>query len=234
MGSAKIVSEAFFRGQKPFGFNVVIEKVTKRTQSHPQRAGDGPVASGLWWRASPADSVSAKAKDVDARIKSGHDDITGGERKVCGLEGLDSKRFPKKSQERTQFSPAARRGWPVRQWALSARVSRGFGIAVSPTRRPRESGDPFDAAGIIRFRRLSKRKDRLDSRLRGNDDLLKASSNLLQSAETSAPAQILFDCEIAARRRPEPARRSAYNMANLISQYFPIKYENYLSAGCAA
>jgi len=77
----------------------------------------------------------AANKDADTWIEPGHDEVDSA--RFHGLEALDSTRFAKKSQERTQFH---------------------F------TRRPREGGDPFDAAGIIHVRRSSERTNRLDSR----------------------------------------------------------------------
>ena len=52
----------------------------------------------------------------------------------------------------------------------------------------------------------------------GNDGPFLAGPNASPILEPSAPAQIVFDCKIAARRRPEPTLRHAYSTAFLKSQ----------------
>jgi len=115
-----------FRGSKTIYFQRHRKKYGKQTQFDPTAARRGwparqwalaaRVSSGLGVYRSTNPSCAgltrvsttsrpgiATNKDVDARIKSGHDEKAGGERKVCGLEAVDSKHFLKKSQERTQF-----------------------------------------------------------------------------------------------------------------------------------
>jgi hypothetical protein len=183
MRGVRIVSEACSRGQKPFGFNAVIKKVTKRTQFSPC---DYPIG-------------------------------------VCGLEAIDSKHFLKKSGERTQFLSAARRGW--HGWP--ARISSGLDGSRQPILRPILRLRPSPS---LRIRpdtqpHAEQRAARVEACGDGSTArglFLTAGPNASPSLEPSAPAQILFDCEIAARRPPEPARRNPHNKRNPISQYFPI------------
>jgi len=142
---------------------------------------------------------------------------------VCGLEAIDSKHFLKKSGERTQFLSAARRGW--HGWP--ARISSGLDGSRQPILRP-----------ILRLRPSASLRIRPDTqphaeqraaRVEACGDgstarglFLTAGPNASPSLEPSAPAQNLFDCKIAARRRPEPTRRNPHNKRNPKSQYFPI------------
>ena len=203
-GRRGIVSEAFFRGQKPFGFNNLEKNLGNEPNFFPWGSLIG----------------------------------------FCWSETIDSKRFLKKSQERTQFLPhpppsgghhpppdlPPSRGEETRRRRLSSLppCGGGLGWGVASTREGSIHRAPILRPRPVNHPHAGQREARVEACAGGTiarDLFPTASSNPLQSVETSAPAQILFECEIAARRRPEPARRVLHTTRNPKSQYFPIQQD---------